>query len=38
MVCPCYPQTLSTYDLLKRTVLIITSAAAEQLEERLAKT
>ena len=31
------PQTLHTYALLKRTVLIVTSAAAEQLEVRLAK-
>jgi hypothetical protein len=31
------PQTLHTYALLKRTVLIVTSAAAEQLGVRLAK-
>lgn len=31
-------QTLNTYDLLKRTVLIITRDAAEELEQRLAKT
>lgn len=30
-------QTLNTYDLLKRTVLIVTSDAAQDLEARLAR-